>query len=154
MSGNPAASPIYACVITAVETIAPDALDLGDFVPPFWPGKIMLEQKDPGAKPYVIDRFDGPVTWRCEQVRIAIGDATGDTATFAAGYETIFRLLKEGSTPPAPVDEMAARQDEVDAFAQDAAGYLHDSVSPAAGLRVLDMAKNYVRNRARKQAAQ
>ena len=95
MSGNPAKKAIYACVITSVEVL-PEEVDLVGFTHPYWPGKIVLDAEDLGARPKVVEYADGPLTFRCEQIRIGIGEIEDGKATFAAGYDVIFRALSGG----------------------------------------------------------
>lgn len=154
--GNPALTPIYASVITAVE-ILPAQLDLGSFAVQFYPGKIMLDPKDPGARPKVVDYQDGPATFRCEMVRIAIGESDGERAVFPPAFETIFRLLQQGAKPPVLPTEQELQQIEVDAFAQEAAALAEEVLDKdranALAQRIFDRAKNFVRLRARRAAA-
>lgn len=153
-SGNPAKKPVYASVVTSVE-ILPENLDLGSYDIPFYPGKLLLDFVDPGARPRIVDHVDGPATFRTEMVRIAIGHAEGDTATFPAAFETIFRLLRNGSTPPPERDEIERAQAYVDAFAQDVADALAlAGVSAGIAEGIPDRAKNFVRAQVRRSAAQ
>ncbi len=156
MSGNPATKSVYASVVTRVE-ITPDNVDLTDFPIQFWPGKILLDLEDPRSAPRVVDYQDGPLTFRVEQCRVAIGKVVvvdgEEVARFDEAHEHLFRLLRQGAEHHAPDIEKRA-QAEVDAFAQELAEFVERAgASEGLGDQVVEKARNFVRNRARRAAA-